>query len=226
MDRRRDALADTMEGMDSCCFGLILGLIVIGIPRLVLSPLFRLATGQTQLAQFRTLDLASLVWLLSIALGTANLLERRDYWGYPWPNYYPNNDGYRLLMACGCLLAVCLWWIGIRTVNAARLQSPLQRVLVSALVVPFTYAGTAFLFCPVWLAPLGAESIGLGIFAFVSVAAGIVVCRYAAVRIANRAQSSGIERRSPQDHEHLLVFVVLLITAAAMALVGSPIFLP
>jgi hypothetical protein len=165
-----------------CCFGVVLGFIVIGIPRLVLEPLFSQTARSTHnLAQFRTLDIASLVWLLSLALGAVNMVQRYGYWDDPRPG---TPSGHGMLLACGSLLAGCLWWIGLRIANGAGVQTPLARVLLCGVLVPFAYVATAFMFCPIWAAVVAAESVELVVVVYVVLCTGLVVGRIVASRIA------------------------------------------
>jgi hypothetical protein len=168
--------------MDHVCFGSILGLVVIGLARFVLGPLFAEHCKQVRDAEFQVLDLASLMWLLSMAWGAAGVLLRQDFWGYPGPDY-PNNSGYRILLVSGSLLASCLWWLSIRTANRAGIGSPTQRVFISAVLFPVTYAALA-LACTVWVAGITEAVSGAALLsAYLALAALLVACHCMARRI-------------------------------------------
>jgi hypothetical protein len=133
--------------MDGICSGLVLGFLIIGLGRIVLWPLFANGSKALPSAQFQVADLATLVWLLAIALGAAHAVDRQGHWGYfPDPDNRFRNGGYRMIAISGALLAASLWWIGLRTVNRLGIKSPLSRVFVCGFLFPYTYtASTAVL---------------------------------------------------------------------------------
>lgn len=164
------------EGMDGVVSLVILALFilylfcVVNLVRFVLGP-FLSQPRKVHPLQFQVTDMVSLVLLLSLMLGALMESERRHYW-YPGPN----NSGFGERLLWSIVLPCVAWCFGVWIANRGGVHTALSRIVVSALMAPFTCIASVLIMSlfPIW-AYLPPMTVGL-------VYAGLVISLYACRR--------------------------------------------